>query len=117
MTLRNKLDITDEVELAHEEERISKLAALALYRDGTLDTLVPGTFSALKSIHVALFGDIRSIEAMPQGNFDQIVEKYVEMNIAHPFREGNGSSGRMQADGLRPNGIRRGQRALGTHIA
>ena len=58
MTLRNKLDITDEVELAHEEERISKLAALALYRDGTLDTLVPGTFSALKSIHVALFGDI-----------------------------------------------------------
>jgi cell filamentation protein len=49
MTLKNKLDITDEVELAHEEERMSKLAALALYRDGTLDTLVPGTFSALKS--------------------------------------------------------------------
>lgn len=54
VTLRNKLDITDEVELSHEEERVSKLAALALYRDGTLDTLVPGTFSALKSIHVAL---------------------------------------------------------------
>ena len=121
MTLRNKLDITDEIELAHEEERVSKLGALALYRDGTLDTLVPGTFSALKAIHVALFDNIydlagrvrtvnlakgnfrfvsalylesaiRSIEAMPQGNFDQIVEKYVEMNIAHPFREGNGRS-------------------------
>ncbi len=104
MTLKNKLNITDEVKLAHEEERMSKLAALALYRDGTLDTLVPGTFSALKTIHVALFGDIydfagrirtvnlakgnfrfasaiylesaiRSIETMPQENFDQIVEK------------------------------------------
>ena len=101
MTLKNKLNITDEVKLAHEEERMSKLAALALYRDGTLDTLVPGTFSALKTIHVALFGDIydfagrirtvnlakgnfrfasaiylesaiRSIETMPQENFDQI---------------------------------------------
>ena len=58
MTLKNKLDATDEVELAHEEERVSKLGALALYRDGTLETLVPGTFSALKAIHVALFGDI-----------------------------------------------------------
>lgn len=58
MALKNKLDITDEIELAHEEERVSKLAALALDRDGTLDTLVPGTFSALKAIHVALFGDI-----------------------------------------------------------
>ena len=101
MTLKNKLDASDEVELAHEEERMSKLAALALYRDGTLDTLVPGTFSALKTIHVALFGDIydfvgrirtvnlakgnfrfasaiylesaiRSIETMPQENFDQM---------------------------------------------
>ncbi|RGJ46819.1 cell filamentation protein Fic [Olsenella sp. AM30-3LB] len=127
MTLKNKLDASDEVELAHEEERMSKLAALALYRDGTLDTLVPGTFSALKTIHVALFGDIydfvgrirtvnlakgnfrfasaiylesaiRSIETMPQENFDQIVEKYVEMNIAHPFREGNGRSGRIWLD-------------------
>lgn len=127
MTLKNKLDITDEIELAHEEERISKLAALALDRDGTLDTLVPGTFSALKTIHVALYGDIcdfagrirtvnlakgnfrfasalylesaiRSIETMPQENFDQIVEKYVEMNIAHPFREGNGRSGRIWLD-------------------
>ena len=127
MTLKNKLDASDEVELAHEEERMSKLAALALYRDGTLDTLVPGIFSALKTIHVALFGDIydfagrirtvnlakgnfrfasaiylesaiRSIETMPQENFDQIVEKYVEMNIAHPFREGNGRSGRIWLD-------------------
>ena len=93
----------------------------------TLDTLVPGTFSALKTIHVALFGDIydfagrirtvnlakgnfrfasaiylesaiRSIETMPQENFDQIVEKYVEMNIAHPFRDGNGRSGRIWLD-------------------
>ena len=108
---------------------MSKLAALALYRDGTLDTLVPGTFSALKTIHVALFGDIydfagrirtvnlakgnfrfastlylesaiRSIETMPQNNFDQIVEKYVEMNIAHPFRDGNGRSGRIWLDHL-----------------
>ncbi|MEE8680180.1 protein adenylyltransferase Fic [Tractidigestivibacter scatoligenes] len=127
MTLKNKLDASDEVELAHEEERVSKLAALSLYRDGTLDTLVPGTFFALKTIHVALFGDIydfagrirtvnlakgnfrfasaiylesaiRSIETMPQENFDQIVEKYVEMNIAHPFRDGNGRSGRIWLD-------------------
>jgi cell filamentation protein len=127
MPPKNKIDITDEVELAHEEERVSKLGALALYCDGTLDTLVPGTFSALKAIHVALFGDIydfvgrvrtvnltkgnfrfasvlylgsaiRSIETMPQENYDQIVEKYVEMNIAHPFREGNGRSGRIWLD-------------------
>ncbi|MCI6548224.1 MAG: Fic family protein [Coriobacteriaceae bacterium] len=127
MALRNKLGIVDEIELAHEEERISKLAVLRLYRDGTLDTLAPGTFVALKAIHKALFGDIydfagkirtenlakgnfrfasalylrsaiRSIEAMPQGDFDQIVEKYVEMNIAHPFREGNGRSGRIWLD-------------------
>ena len=127
MTLKNKLGITDEIELAHEEERISKLAALRIYRDGTLDALAPGTFGALKAIHVALFGDIydfagkvrtvnlakgnfrfasalylesaiSSIEAMTQDGFDQIVEKYVEMNIAHPFREGNGRSGRIWLD-------------------
>lgn len=127
MTLKNKLGITDEIELAHEEERISKLAALRIYRDGTLDMLAPGTFVALRAIHIALFGDIydfagkvrtvnlakgnfrfasalylesaiSSIEAMPQDGFDQIVEKYVEMNIAHPFREGNGRSGRIWLD-------------------
>lgn len=127
MTLKNKLGITEEIELAHEEERISKLAALRIYRDGTLDSLTPGTFGALRAIHVALFGDIydfagkvrtvnlakgnfrfvsalylesaiSSIEAMPQDGFDQIVEKYVEMNVAHPFREGNGRSGRIWLD-------------------
>lgn len=127
MTLKNKLGISDEMQLAHEEERISKLAALRLYRDGTLDELVPGTFSTLRAIHVALFGDIydfagkvrtvnlakgnfrfvsalyldaaiKSIESMPQGDFNQIVEKYVEMNVAHPFREGNGRSGRIWLD-------------------
>lgn len=127
MTLKNKLGISDEIQLAHEEERMSKLAALRLYRDGTLDKLVPGTFFTLKAIHVALFGDIyefagnirpanlakgnfrftsalyldsaiKSIECMPQGGFDQIVEKYVEMNVAHPFREGNGRSGRIWLD-------------------
>lgn len=127
MTLENKLGITDEIELAHEEERISKRAALALYYDGILDGLVPGTFEALRTIHIALFGGIYdfdgkvrtvnlvkggfrfasalhlesaigSIEAMPQGSFDQIVEKYVEMNIAHPFRESNGRAGRIWLD-------------------
>lgn len=129
MTLKNKLGISDEMQLAHEEERISKLAALRLYRDGTLDELVPGTFSTLRAIHVALFGDIydfagkvrtvnlakgnfrfvsalyldaaiKSIESMPQGDFDKIVEKYVEMNVAHPFREGNVRSGRIWLDHL-----------------
>lgn len=127
MTLRNRLGIGDEVELAHEEERISKLAALALYHGGELDALAPGTFSTLSSIHLALFGRIydfagqvrtvnlakggfrfasalyldsaiRAIESMPQSSFDQIVEKYVEMNVAHPFREGNGRAGRIWLD-------------------
>lgn len=127
MALENKLSITDDVELAHEEERTSKLVALALYRDGTLDKLVPGTFDTLRQIHIALFGKIydfagkvrtvnlakggfrfasalylesalKSIERMPQDTFDHIVEKYVEMNVAHPFREGNGRSGRIWLD-------------------
>ena len=117
MVLDNKLGIVDAVELAREEERISKLAALSLYRGGPLDRLAPGTFDTLGHIHCVLFGDIydfagtvrsvnlakgsfrfasalylssalKRIEAMPQGTFDEIVEKYVEMNIAHPFREG-----------------------------
>lgn len=127
MIPQNKLGIASSVELAHEEERISKLAALSLYRDGALDKLEPGTFATLQKIHVTLFGDIydfagtvrsvnlakgsfrfasalylssalKSIEAMPQGTFDEIVEKYVEMNIAHPFREGNGRAGRIWLD-------------------
>jgi cell filamentation protein len=127
VTLPNRLGITDDVELAHEEERISKLAALSLYRDGTLDGLEPGTFETLRQIHVALFGSIYgfagqvrtadlvkgscrfvstlylgsaldAIKAMPQDTFDHIVEKYVEMNVAHPFREGNGRSGRIWLD-------------------
>ena len=127
MALANKLGIADDVELAREEERISKLAALSLYRDGALDRLTPGTFDTLRLIHGALLGGIygfagkvrdvdlakgsfrfasalylesalKSIEAMPQGTFDEIVEKYVEMNIAHPFREGNGRAGRIWLD-------------------
>lgn len=127
MILSNKLGITDPIELAHTEERISKSAALALYRDEMLEALEPGTFSALSAIHVSLFGKlydfagkmrtvnlakggfrfasamylasaVRAIEKMPQGTFDQIVEKYVEMNVAHPFREGNGRAGRIWLD-------------------
>lgn len=129
MALSNKLGTSDEVTLAHEEERVSKRAVLALYRDGTLEELEPGTFATLRDIHRALFGKIydfagevrtvnlakggfrfasalylesalQSIEQMPQESFDQIVEKYVEMNIAHPFREGNGRSGRIWLDHL-----------------
>ena len=125
--LQNKLGITHPVELVLAEERLSKRAALELYRDGTLDDLMPGTVSALAEIHRRLFdglyefaGEIRTvnlskggfrfasalylrsalkaIELMPQEDFDQIVEKYVEMNVAHPFREGNGRSGRIWLD-------------------
>ena len=127
MALANKLGITDDVELTYEEERISKLAALALYRDGTLDALTPGTFDTLRQINVALFGRIygfvgkvrtanlakgsfrfasapylhsalKSIKAMSQDAFDHIVKKYVKMNVAHPFREGSGRSGRIWLD-------------------
>ena len=127
MTLANRLGIEDAIELAHAEERISKRAALSLYRDGTLVALEPGSFAALAAIHTQLFGElypfvgqirtvnlakggfrfasalylrsaIRTIERMPQASFDQIVEKYVEMNVAHPFREGNGRAGRIWLD-------------------
>ena len=126
-TMNNKLGITDAIELAHAEERISKTAAVQLYRDGTLDALAPGAFATLRTIHLRLFGriydfagELRSVniskggfrfasalylksavsavERMPQDTFDQIVEKYVEMNVAHPFREGNGRSGRIWLD-------------------
>ena len=125
--LENKLGITSSVELAVEEERISKKRALELFENGTLDSLEAGKFSSLAIIHKALFGDIydfageirtvniakggfrfaplmyleaalQNIDKMPQSTFDEIIEKYVEMNIAHPFREGNGRATRIWLD-------------------
>ena len=127
MVLENKLGITNAPELAEAEERISKKKAVELFESGTLDRLEPGKVSSLKSIHKNIFGDIypfageirtvniakgnfrfapvmyleaslENIEKMPQSTFDEIVEKYVEMNIAHPFREGNGRSTRIWLD-------------------
>lgn len=127
MALENKLGLTSSADLAREEERISKKKALELFENGMLDQLEAGTFVALKAIHEYLFdeiydfaGEIRkvniskgsfrfaplmyldaaleNIEKMPQSTFDEIVEKYVEMNIAHPFREGNGRSTRIWLD-------------------
>ena len=127
MALANKLNITDSAQLAREEERISKKKAVELFERGVLDTLEAGTFAALSEIHRYLFGEIydfagqirrvnlakghfrfapvlylrdalRSIEKMPQTTFDEIVEKYVEMNVAHPFREGNGRAMRIWLD-------------------
>ena len=127
MALENKLGLTSSADLAREEERISKKKALELFENGMLDKLEAGKFSSLKAIHNHLFediydfaGEIRTvniskgnfrfaplmyleaaldnIEKMPQSTFDEIVEKYVEMNIAHPFREGNGRSTRIWLD-------------------
>lgn len=127
MALENKLGITDSAELAREEERISKKKALELFESGCLDTLQAGTFKTLSEIHRILFEDIydfagklrnvniakgnfrfapviyleaalENIDKMPQSTFDEIIEKYVEMNVAHPFREGNGRSGRIWLD-------------------
>ena len=127
MALQNKLGLTDELELAREEERISKQKARALYDTGLLDTFPVGTFAGLAMIHKYLFEDIyefsgqmrtvniakgnfrfapvmylrpalESIDRMPQSTFDEIIEKYVEMNVAHPFREGNGRSTRIWLD-------------------
>ena len=127
MVLENKLGITDAVELARVEEKISKTKALKLFTSGYLDTLKAGSFQALAEIHRYLFEDIydfvckirtvniakgnfrfaplmyletslNNIETMPQSTFDEIIEKYVEMNIAHPFREGNGRSTRIWLD-------------------
>lgn len=127
MALENKLGITDSVELARVEERISKSKANKLFESGKLDALEAGSFQALVEIHKYLFDEIydfageirnvniakgsfrftpvmyleaalRNIEAMPQSTFDEIIEKYVEMNIAHPFREGNGRSTRIWLD-------------------
>ena len=127
MALENKLGITNSAELAREEERISKKKAVELFESGSLDKLAPGRFASLQAIHKALFKDIydfagelrtvnlakgnfrfaplmyleaalANIDKMPQSTFDEIVEKYVEMNIAHPFREGNGRSTRLWLD-------------------
>lgn len=127
MTIENKLAIETSAELAREEERISKKKAVELFESGLLNRLEAGTFSTLKTIHRYLFEDIydfagelrkvniskgnfrfaplmylevalENIDKMPQSNFDEIIEKYVEMNIAHPFREGNGRSTRIWLD-------------------
>lgn len=127
MALENKLGITSSPELAEAEERISKKKAVELFENGLLDTLEAGTFASLKAIHKYLFEDIydfagelrtvniskgifrfapliyleaalANIDKMPQSTFDEVVEKYVEMNVAHPFREGNGRSTRIWLD-------------------
>ena len=127
MTLENKLGITDSVELAKAEEKISKKKAIELFESGYLDSLEAGTFDSLAKIHKYLFDSIydfagkvrvvniakgnfrfapimylqialEDIEKMPQSTYDEIIKKYVEMNIAHPFREGNGRSMRIWLD-------------------
>ena len=127
MTLDNKLNITNSADLAREEERISKKKAAELFEKGILKSLAPGKFSSLQAVHRYLFEDIydfagkirtvniakgdfrfasvmyleaalENIDRMPHSDFDEIVEKYVEMNIAHPFREGNGRSMRIWLD-------------------
>ncbi len=127
MALENKLNITDSAELAREEERISKKKAVELFDSKLIDTFEVGTFAGLVAIHKYLFEDIydfagkmrtvniakgsfrfapliyleaalANIDEMPQSTFDEIVEKYVEMNVAHPFREGNGRSTRIWLD-------------------
>lgn len=134
MALENKLGITNSAELAREEERISKKKAVELFESGSLDKLAPGRFASLQAIHKALFKDIYdfagelrmvnlakgnfrfaplmyleaalgNIDKMPQSTFDEIIEKYVEMNIAHPFREGNGRSTRLWLDQMLKAGI------------
>lgn len=127
MILENKLNITDQAELAREEERISKKRAKEMFETGYLNQLTAGTFESLKKIHQYLFEDIyefagnlrkvniakgnfrftpltyleeavKNIEKMPQSTYEEIIEKYVEINIAHPFREGNGRSTRIWLD-------------------
>lgn len=129
MALENKLGITDSATLAREEERITKTRAAELFDLGLLDSYEVGTFAGLAQIHAYLFGEVYDfagqirtvniakggfrfapvmyleaalahIDHMPQTTFDEIVEKYVEMNIAHPFREGNGRSARLWLDAM-----------------
>ena len=127
MVITNRLGITDSPTLAREEERISKKAATTLFEENLFNDMPSGTWTTLQRIHTILFQDIydfagalrsvniakgnfrfvpvmylaeavRTIEDMPQSTFDEIVEKYVEMNVAHPFREGNGRSMRLWLD-------------------
>lgn len=134
MALENKLGLDNSADLAREEERISKKKAVELFENGILDKLEAGRFSALQAIHKYLFEDIcdfagkirtvniakgnfrfaplmyleaalQNIDKMPQSTFDEIIEKYVEMNIAHPFREGNGRSTRIWLDLILKNEI------------
>ncbi len=127
MALENKLGIENSAELAREEERISKKKAALLFEGNMLNSMEAGSFNSLKEIHRFLFEDIydfagelrtvniaksnfrfapvmyleeaiKSIEKMPQNTFDEIIEKYVEINIAHPFREGNGRASRIWLD-------------------
>ncbi len=129
MALENKLGITDSAKLAREEERLSKARALELFEKRLLDTFEVGTFQGLVQIHKYLFceiydfaGQIRTVNIakgnfrfapvlylqaalehigqMPQSTFDEIIEKYVEMNVAYPFREGNGRSTRLWLDAI-----------------
>ena len=134
MALENKLGLISSADLAREEERLSKKKAVELFENGVLDALPAGKFSTLQAIHKYLFEDIydfagklctvnlakgnfrfaplmyleaalANIEKMPQDTFDEIIEKYVEMNVAHPFREGNGRSMRIWLDLMLKNGI------------
>ncbi len=134
MVLENKLNITDSSELARTEERISKTKAVELFERGILDNLIAGSFESLSKIHKYLFGEIYNfageirtvniakgnfrfapvmylksalehVEKMPQSTFEEIIDKYVEMNVAHPFREGNGRSTRIWLDLILKNEI------------
>ena len=135
MILKNKLDIDNQVELAKAEEKLSKKKAKQLFDSGDIHKAEVGTFDGLSFIHAYLFSDIyyfagkmrdvniakgqfrfaavlyleaalKQIDAMPQSTFDEIIEKYVEMNVAHPFREGNGRATRIWLDLMLKKGIR-----------
>lgn len=135
MILENKLNITDQIALAKAEEKLSKQKAKQLFDSGDINKVEVGKFAGLAFIHTYLFGDIhhfagkirdvniakgdfrfaplmyleaslKHINAMPQGSFDEIIEKYVEMNIAHPFREGNGRATRIWLDLILKNEIK-----------
>jgi len=136
MMLENKLGLTNQVELAKVEEKISKQKARRLFDTGNIDQVTAGTFEGLAFIHAYLFGEIyhfagkirevniakgnfrfapvmyleaslKHIDSMPQSNVDEIIEKYVEMNIAHPFREGNGRTIRIWLDLMLKQEIRK----------